>query len=489
MDEHEYRQRSRELRRDLLEAQREIESASVATLLLLAGVDAGGKGDSVNMLMAWLDPRSVATRAFDRPTDEEGARPRFWRYWRVLPPRGHLGVFMSAWYSQPLLRRVHGANSTWFEEEMDRIRTLEQTLADDGYAIGKIWLHLDADAQKERFLALEADPETSWRVTRSDWENWRRYDDFARATDEIIEATHTRQCPWHVIDGQDRHRRRIEVGKALLGTFRGQREGSEGGTPTFQRVRPNLLEMPQPSDRSRIPRAEYRSEMFELQRELNALHRQAREESVSLIVVFEGRDAAGKGGAIRRVVPAFDARTVDVVRIGPPTDEERAHHYLWRFWRRLPPAGHVTLFDRSWYGRVLVERVEKLASSQEWMRAYDEIVDFERQLVESGAVVVKFWLHIDAEEQGRRFEERRKVALKRWKLTDDDLRNRSMWDAYETAINDTVARTDAEIAPWRFVHANDKRAARLEVLRTLRDRLSDRLSGYRANDSRQVESN
>ncbi|TFG97359.1 MAG: hypothetical protein E4H11_02035 [Myxococcales bacterium] len=234
-------------------------------------------------------------------------------------------------------------------------------------------------------------------------------------------------------------------------------------------------QLPESDERSAVPRAEYRERLAELQGELNRLHRRMQQAGSSLIVVFEGRDTAGKGGAIRRVVPAFDARCIDIARIGAPSDEERAHHYLWRFWRRVPAAGQIAFFDRSWYGRVLVERVEKLASEEEWSRAYEEINDFERQLVEHGAVVMKFWLHIDKAEQKRRFEERRRVAHKRWKLGEDDLRNRRNWKHYEAALREMLARTDSAHAPWTCISANDKRAARLEVLSTLRDRIAERL--------------
>jgi len=225
-----------------------------------------------------------------------------------------------------------------------------------------------------------------------------------------------------------------------------------------------------------VNKAKYREELAELQAELNRLYRRAREEGVSLIAVFEGRDAAGKGGAIRRIVAALDARRVDVARIGPPSEEELKHHYLWRFWRRIPRAGRVSLFDRSWYGRVLVERVEHLASEPEWRRAYDEINEFEEQLVEDGCVLVKFWLEIDSDEQKRRFSERSRVPHKRWKLTESDRRNRRLWKEYDVAVNEMMERTSTKAGPWTIVQANDKRHARLEVLRTLVDALETHLS-------------
>ena len=219
----------------------------------------------------------------------------------------------------------------------------------------------------------------------------------------------------------------------------------------------------------------YQKELASLQARMALLHRRARDKGLSLVGVFEGRDAAGKGGAIRRLVPSIDARRVDIVRVGPPNDEERAHHYLWRFWRRIPRAGYVTLFDRSWYGRVLVERVEGLASPEEWNRAYSEIRDFEQQLVEHRLVLVKIWLEVSPEEQQRRFEERHRIAHKRWKLTEEDIRNRDRWTAYDEAISDMLRETDSEHAPWHVVVGDDKRSARLDVLRHFCDRQEERL--------------
>jgi polyphosphate kinase 2 (PPK2 family) len=225
----------------------------------------------------------------------------------------------------------------------------------------------------------------------------------------------------------------------------------------------------------RLDNARFDVKVAEQQSRLNLLQRRARQQGVSTIVVIEGWDAAGKGGAIRRVTGALDARDYQVIPIAAPTDEERAHHYLWRFWRHLSRAGRITIFDRSWYGRVLVERVESLAEESEWMRAYGEITQFEEQLVAHGILLIKFWLHISKDEQLRRFRERGRTSYKQWKITDEDWRNRARWADYTVAVNDMVARTSTRIAPWTLVEANDKNFARVKVLRTFADRLAARL--------------
>jgi polyphosphate kinase 2 (PPK2 family) len=208
-----------------------------------------------------------------------------------------------------------------------------------------------------------------------------------------------------------------------------------------------------------------------LQGELNRLGRRANRARTGTIVVLEGADAAGKGGAIRRITAALDARQYRVIQIAAPTDEERARHYLWRFWRHLPRLGRFTIYDRSWYGRVLVERVEGLAREAEWMRAYKEINEFEEQLVEHGIVLVKLWLQISDAEQLRRFQEREQTPWKQYKITDEDYRNRAKSHAYEAATNEMIERTSTDYAPWMLISAEDKRSGRVQVLRTLCDRL------------------
>ena len=193
------------------------------------------------------------------------------------------------------------------------------------------------------------------------------------------------------------------------------------------------------------------------------------------ICVFEGNDAAGKGGAIRRITRSLDARFYRVIPVGAPAEEERAQPYLWRFWRHLPRQGRFTIFDRSWYGRVLVERVEELCSEHDWMRAYTEINEFEEQLINHGTILTKFWLAITPEEQLQRFQAREETGYKRFKITDEDWRNRARWPDYERAVCDMVDRTSTEYAAWSLVEANDKRHARIKVLRTLCENLEKNL--------------
>lgn len=226
-----------------------------------------------------------------------------------------------------------------------------------------------------------------------------------------------------------------------------------------------------------LPKRDYRAQLKECQARLNHLHREALKQKLSTILLFEGPDAAGKGGAIRRITAALDARYYEVIPIAAPTDEERAQHYLWRFWRHLSRAGRITIFDRSWYGRVLVERIEGFAAEDEWRRAYAEINEFEEQLTEHGIVLVKYWIHITRDEQLERFKAREKTPYKRWKLTGEDWRNREKWNAYAVAVNDIIEHNSTHNAPWTIVEGNDKCYARIKVVRTLCEQLESAING------------
>ena len=508
----EYKQRVPDLRIELLEAQRKLlADASFPTIVVFAGVDGAGKGEIVNLLSGWLDPRWLVTRAYGEPSEEERERPEYWRYWRDLPPKGQIGLFLSCWYSNPVLSRVMDeAPLAEFDEQLDRIAAFEKGLADDGALILKFWLHLDKASQKKHFKKLEKDPELSWRVTETDWKHWRLYDRFIEAAERTIRKTSTGPAPWKIIEGFDLGYSSTQIGTIIaesidkhLGRIRRRRAVAkahrEAEEARLDEVAADAADeetrdedAPGPADESpdgtglptvlssldmtkKLGKKEYNRELNRYQGRLNQLHRAARERKLSALLLFEGWDAAGKGGAIRRITAALDARSYQVIPIAAPTDEERAQHYLWRFWRHLPRAGRITIFDRSWYGRVLVERVEGFASETEWMRAYAEINDFEEQLVEFGTVLVKYWVHITPHEQLERFRLREKTPHKAWKLTEEDWRNRERWDAYEHAVNDMVERTSTRLAPWTLIEGDDKRYARVAVIRRFCEALEEAL--------------
>jgi AMP-polyphosphate phosphotransferase len=482
----EYRERELALRGELLDVQNCLRaSAAFPVIVVFAGVDGAGKGETVNLLNAWMDPRWLVTRAFGEPSDEEQERPEYWRFWRALPPRGRIGLFLSSWYSRPVLDRVYRRiSSNAFEHRLNRIVEFEQALAEDGALILKFWMHLGKDAQRKRLKKLEKDSRLRWKVDAFAWKHWRKYDAFITTAEDAIRQTNRGEAPWMIVEGADARYRSLTVGTAIRDAVRKRLDAADEATAAAQaraakpgpgrtrRASPGVTTILSSLDMTKkVPpaRAEERLDLY--QGRLNLLERQAASAGISTILVFEGWDAAGKGGAIRRVTSALEARQSQVIPIAAPTDEERAHHYLWRFWRHLSRAGRLTIFDRSWYGRVLVERVEGFATEREWMRAYAEINQFEAQLIEHGIVLGKFWLHITQEEQLRRFKEREATPHKQWKLTEEDWRNRERWNAYELAVNDMIERTSTGEAPWTLVEANDKNCARVKVLKTVCDRL------------------
>jgi polyphosphate:AMP phosphotransferase len=475
----EFERREQELRERLLASQLELrERGKQSVLLLIAGVDAGGKGETIQQLNSWLDPRHIRTRAFAAPNDEERERPYFWRYWRELPALGQLGVFFDSWYRDTIEGRAFGKlKAAAFDRQLDAIRRFEQMLADENIVLLKLWFHLSKQDQRERLRALEKDKRTRWRVTEQDWEHHDRHDRLVDVATRCLRITSTDDAPWIVVPGKDPNYRSLVVGQALLDALDNDDVAAPPGETSVHPVPPLdgkhvLRDLATPVA---ISKKVYEDELAMWQGELAKRVRSKEFRKRSLVVVFEGVDAAGKGGAIRRLTGALDPRSYDVVPIAAPTDEEKAHPYLWRFWRHLPRRGKVLVFDRSWYGRVLVERVESYCSSRDWMRAYGEINDFEEQLHGHGAIIVKLWLHIDRDEQLRRFQAREQETHKRWKIGPDDWRNRDKWSDYELAVNDMVDRTSTEFAPWALVAANDKQTARIAVLRKIVERIDAEL--------------
>jgi len=474
----EYAAEVAQLRTDLLAAQFELRDADFPVIVIISGSDGAGKGDTLNCLHEWFDPRGLETSVFGPLSDEERDRPTFWRFWRALPAKGRIGIYLGSWYTDPIIRRVYGeSKSAKLDQQMQRVAAFERMLVEDGALILKFWLHLSKKDQKKRLERLEKSPETAWKVGPLDWKHFKLYDRFVKYSERAIRQTDTGYAPWLVVEATDDNYRNLTVGRNILESLR-KRHAARPVHEAFSPVSkvPSGITVLDSVDLSKaVSRDKYEKKLPRLQGRLNQLTRKARDQGVSSVLVFEGWDAAGKGGNIRRLTAAIDARLYRVISIAAPTDEERAHHYLWRFWRHLPRAGNVTIYDRSWYGRVLVERVEGFATEAEWGRAYAEINDFEEQLVEHGTVLAKFWIHISAEEQLRRFEERSTVEFKKHKITDEDWRNREKWNAYEDAINEMVARTSTAHAPWTIVPGNDKKYARLTTIETFCNALEKRL--------------
>jgi len=475
-----YKKGLAKLREDLLEVQKELAASKTSAIVIIGGVEGAGKTETVNQLLEWLDARGIETHALDAPTDEERERPPMWRFWRMIPPKGRMAILLGSWYTRPIVERTFGImKRADFDEALDKAIFFETMLRREGVVLIKFWLHVKEKILIKSMKKLEKDPLQSWRVTKSDWQFVKRYKNFREVSEEALGKTNTKDAPWHIVEAEDPRYRHVTVARTLISELRrGFAERERAEKPplkprTFKPPQSNIfrtLDYTQKLDPKR-----YEKELPERQAELHRLINKMQAKDRSLILVFEGADAAGKGGAIRRVTQALNAKDYRVMSVAAPTDEERARPYLWRFWRNLPRRDKVTVYDRSWYGRVLVEKIEGFCTDDEWMRAYSEINEFEKELAEAGTIVLKFYLSITAKEQLRRFKDREVTPYKQYKITEEDWRNRSKWDSYEASAIEMFEKTSMPYAPWTVVEAEDKNYARIKVLKTIINNLKKNL--------------
>jgi polyphosphate:AMP phosphotransferase len=476
----EYRKAFWPLRDRLSLLQRAVYEAGLPVAVVIEGFDAAGKGDTVEKMVGRIDPRGYTVHATGAPTEEERLRPFLWRFWTRIPGRGEMAIFDRSWYGRVLGDRVEGEvpRSAW-RLAYDEINQFERTLVDDGMLIVKFFLHLSRAEQRRRLERMERSRYESWRVTKRDWKAHRRYRALRQAAEEMLERTHSAWAPWIPVAATEKRWRRVRVFEALADAVQRALDARAAARPARPKAaRPKRLlrtVLDEVDLGKRIAPAKYQATLDRLQRRVRDLQLVCWKKGVPVVVVYEGWDAAGKGGNIRRLIGSMDPRGYRVLPIAAPLGDDATHHYLWRFWNRVPRAGHVAIFDRSWYGRVLVERVEGFCAEAEWRRAYSEINEFERSLDHFGAAIVKFWLHVSKPEQLRRFRERERVAVKRYKITPDDWRNREKWDAYRTAVHDMITQTSTTYAPWTIVEADDKGWARVRALRAVTEAMERRV--------------
>ncbi len=466
--------------------QRRAKELGIPVIVVFEGWNAAGKGTLINNLILPLDPRGYQVYSAQAPNEEEAMRPFLWRFWIHTPPRGRMIVFDRSWYRRVLADRVDGrATEEQVRQAFEDIRFFERTLADDGAVIIKFFLHISRGEQKRRFEKLQKDPATAWRVTKGDLERRKQYPEYLAAIEDMLAETDSDDGPWTVVEAEDERFATLKIFSTVTTALsRGLAAAEEARKRPPAAKTPPQADLPadlQASildqvDLSRsLDRQTYQRRLKKLQNRFRQLEHEIYVERIPVVIVYEGWDAAGKGGNIRRLIRELDPRGYEVVPIAAPNDTEIAHHYLWRFWTQMPKAGHITIFDRSWYGRVLVERVEGFCTEAEWRRAYREINETEQHMVNFGTVVVKFWLHVDADEQLRRFEARQGNPHKQWKITDDDWRNREKYDQYKVAIEEMLFRTSTPRAPWTIVESNNKWYARVKALETVCDAIKARL--------------
>lgn len=495
MDKEEFKQLVSELRPQLGLLQRQARDEKIPVVIVFEGLDAADKGTLINELIQTLDPRGYDVFAMRAPGEEELSRPYFWRFWTKTPAKGRIAIFYRSWYRRTVFERLEdGLTAQEVHDSLQDIASFERQLTDDGALVIKLFLHVGKKEQKERLRSLEKDAATSWQVTKEVWQRHRRFDEYLTAVEEMIRATDTENAPWSIVEAHDTRyavaKIMMTVASALQGRIDQQRRVRHAGQAgSVEEQRPNvvpgvtakemkyftssiLADLDLTKD---LETREYEQRLKQCQVRLRELEAEIYYKRLPVAVLFEGWDAAGKGGAIRKLTERMDPRGYTVIPTSAPNDEEKAHHYLWRFWRGVPKAGHITIYDRSWYGRVLVERVENFCGDRDWKRAYQEINEMEEHWVRHGVVLVKFWLQIDQEEQKRRFEDRLATPDKQWKITGEDWRNREKWGQYETAVDEMFLRTSTTYAPWVAVEANSKPFARIKVLETVLDAVAPRL--------------
>lgn len=474
-----------QLRQDLIDVQLDLlEKPDFSVIVLISGLDFPGRSAAARRLMNWMDPRHVQLYARFRAREEEMSHPRMWHYWRTLPPKGKVGLFLNSWYDEPVSNYLVGnLKKSEFETQIQQLMRFERMLVQEGALILKFLFYVPKQESRELLKDVADDKITAWKMSDEDLRIakhlFKEYDHSVGVLEDVLSRTSFDYAPWIPLRSSDPRYRDLTASLTLRDALRRRLSSGQPVIASVDDEAPATNKSPERGamlDLSKtLARKTYRKRLKKLQRRVSALTVGDRFDRRGLIAVFEGNDAAGKGGCIRRLVAALDPRMINMVPIAGPTDEERAQPYLWRFWRHIPERGRIVVFDRSWYGRVLVERVERFCSEADWQRAYNEIREFEEELSQHGLIIMKFWLAIDRDEQLRRFQARQDTPYKQYKITEEDWRNREKWDDYQLAVRDMVNRTSTPNAPWTMVAANDKLHARVTILETVAERLKEEL--------------
>lgn len=483
VDKEAVKPRIKELEKKLAFLQQQVRQKKIPVVLVFEGWGASGKGSMIGKLILELDPRGFQVYCMGEPTQEEKRLPFLNRYWLDMPARGECSIFDRSWYQELSVWKIEKKYSEQeVAEKREAINRMERQLTDDGCLLLKFFLHITKKQQRMRFEALSASKNTAWRVTERDWKHNREYATYYRAWDDMLEQTDTPYAPWHIIAATDKQAALLDILEILVDAL--EQRIAQQEQMRFPGILPEEMHFPM----RQIPKLkeitmlegieeeEYRKRLKQDQKKLRKLANKLYRKKIPLIICYEGWDAAGKGGNIRRMAASFDPRGYDVTPIAAPDHMEISHHYLWRFRRHLPKTGHVAIFDRTWYGRVMVERVEGFATPEQWKRAYNEMNEFEQELSDWGAILVKFWLHIDKEEQLKRFEERQNTPEKQWKITEEDWRNREKWEQYEIAVDEMMQNTSTSFAPWHIIATNDKYRARVEAIERVIAAIEQRLT-------------
>ena len=476
----ELKQRLKAAEEKLSQQQMKLKEKRLPVLVLIEGWGAAGKGSAIGQIIKNIDPRFFKVFSMpSTPTEEERRRPFLYRFFEKIPEAGKFTFLDSGWMDQIMKERLDGKlDDKAYAQRVDSVKRFERGLTDNGYLVLKFFFHISKKEQENRIEALLSEKDTAWRVSEGDlWQN-RHYDKCLEAFDRYLDDTNTPSAPWYIVNSKSKKFAELQVMETLCMGIETALDNESLAVPLLQNAFP-LIKMPKlrdvPLEGKTLDEEKYKKELKELQQKLGQLHNRLYRKRVPVIIAYEGWDAAGKGGNIKRLTGALDPRGFEVHPIASPEPHEKARHYLWRFWTRLPKDGHIAIFDRTWYGRVMVERLEGFCSENDWQRAYYEMNEFEQELHNWGAVILKFWVQIDKDTQLARFTERQNTPSKQWKITDEDWRNREKWDLYEQAVDEMLQKTSTTYAPWHILESVDKKYARIKALHIVIDALEKAL--------------
>ena len=478
-EKEEIAQRLDKARGKMYELQMKIKEHKIPVLVLFEGWSSAGKGSMIGKVIKNIDPRFFKVATMSAPTEDELRRPFLYRYMRQIPEQGKFTFLDSGWMEETTKEVLEdGLSGEDYEKRIDSIKRFERQLTDNGYLVVKFFMHISKDEQAKRMKGLLSGEDTQWRVQKFDqWQN-EHYGKCEKVYDRYLKDTNMSTSPWYIVDAKNKKWAELQVLETLVSNIEVGLQNQMHSVPILQNVFP-LVKMPKLQDVELegkvIEEEEYQKELKELQKRLRELHNRVYRKRVPVIITYEGWDAAGKGGNIKRITGALDPRGFEVHPIASPEPHEKARHYLWRFWTRLPKDGHIAIFDRTWYGRVMVERLEGFCSENDWKRAYNEMNEFEKELHDWGAVIIKFWVQIDKDTQLERFTDRQNNPEKQWKITDEDWRNREKWDLYEDAVNEMLKKTSTTFAPWHILESVDKKYARIKALKIVIEELEKAL--------------
>lgn len=482
------------LRAKLADKQQLIKEKKLPVIVMIEGYSAAGKGSAISGTIQLMDPRFFKVYNMDSISEEEWKRPFLYRYAIKMPENGQFSIYDGGYIDEIAKDYLSGSISEEaYNKRIKSVADYERSMNDNGYLFIKIFLNVSKHEQKERLKALKAKKSTKWRVTEEDiWQN-ECYEEFAETFSDLLAQTNADFAPWHIIENVNKKDTECDI-ISIISNAVDARIAQDEATGKVHPIPDNPFEMvgleedtdtyydPSEKQLEKISLAdkiieddEYKKELKSLRKRLKKLHNKLYKKKIPLIIAYEGWDAAGKGGNIKRIASALDARGYEVFPIASPSPAEKNRHFLYRFYTRLPKFGHIAIFDRTWYGRVMVERLEGFCSENDWQRAYNEINEFERDLTDEGAIIIKFWVHIDKDTQLQRFNDRAATPEKQWKITDEDWRNREKWDLYEEALEDMIKNTSTSFAPWRILESNDKKYARIKALKIIIQAIEERL--------------